>query len=176
MYSIPACPYSIAKNGGNSFLCTVICKHTMKQVEKIIQYVLHSAYHIDIDTNGILVYWTIGVFIEYCEAISNVDEFNILNSSTLKMYIIASVTIVMKFCHEDGEWQSSSSIAFNTISDDTHSISDFLKVEIDMLIKIDLIKCFENHCPDGYALTNLTFIKIDSDEKKNNTAVLLHAV
>ena len=139
----------------------------MRDIETMILDVLRIAYHIDININGILVYWTIGVFIEYCEFICNHDKRKLDNLITIEMIVMASITIVMKFCHEDNDWKSSSKVAFKVIGHrGKHDIDNLLNVEMDILTKINLIECFEKYCPNGYALRDLTFIKIDIEEKK----------
>jgi hypothetical protein len=163
MYKIPTVRYAICEPDKITFICPTLRDYIMYNIEEFIVHILIEAYNIDMDINGIIVYWALGVFIEYHGLIIGNND---IHDDVLERIAIASVIIVMKFCYEGRTMESYSSTALTAVVNGGKSILDnVIDTEMDILTKLDLIECFSKYCPLGYAIDNLTLVNVDDCKK-----------
>lgn len=158
---IAACSYIPPQYGCITFRCDALSNYANRNIELTIADILRRLYHIDMDIDGIVVYWAMGVFITY---LGIVDGDMYTDKIYLNRIIMASITTVVKFCFDEGSWRISSKVILD--HQDGHTLEQLLAVEMGIITTVQLIECFRKYCPLGYALTTmLRFEKIEDEEK-----------
>ena len=159
MARVVKCPYIAPKKGKTTYACNM-CNFSniaMRGIENFIADILQVDYKVDFDVDGVLVHWTLGVFIDYFASIKGDGYTDVIIMERIAM---ASISIVAKFCHDE-TWQSYLKIVYNSVNSNRHTLKQLITVELDIITTISLIPCFQKYCPKGYALIKLKFVKVD---------------
>lgn len=150
-----------------TFECDTISVLKMREIERWLVYILIYVYDININVDGILVYWILGVFIEYIEYLGITQR----DKEQVELALVASVTVVIKMCFDESDWQIYADIIipFITLTKNVTVTKHIVPHELKIITTIPLIECFRRHCPTGYQLQGLTLVKLaNNDNEMNN--------
>lgn len=129
-------------------------------VENWMATICVEGYDIDIDTDGIIIWWALGVFVDYIATKTSVTNRDI------SFICVCSLALVLKYCFDETHETNLGVVYDHMIMDDKIHIKMLRVIELDILTtSAGLIECFRQHTPPGFTIDVVSLIRIEDDEK-----------
>lgn len=131
-------------------------------VEQWIACICEDCYDIDLDNDGVIVWWALGVFVDYIatkKSVTNTD---------MSFICVCSLALVLKYCLDEGISPPLSDVYERMLMKNKIPINELVLIEVDILTTLhSLVDCFRRHTPPGYAIDVLSLVQINSDNITN---------